>query len=392
MTCSPGTTPTGPPRSRRLHGLALCAGGAGLELGIELALGDAYRTVCYVERDAYAAAVLAARMEEGRLDPAPLWDDVSTFDGRRWRGTVDLLTAGFPCQPFSQAGAQQGDRDARHLWPQIRRIINGARPALVFLENVPGVLTVRQRDGRPAYAVIRGELERLGYQVTETLLRASDVGAAHRRERLFICGHAVADAERQRGAGRRRARDVGTSAADRPSETPERERLRDTPHDCRPTLADACRTGCQGGQQPGESTHTGICQDSERAATAQLHRPFLVPPRPDDARGWATTLAVRPDLAPAIEPRLRGVVDGVARGMEFRTQRLRLLGNGVYPLAAAVAFRLLALPFLGESDDRDPARRDLGSLRPENRDSPRGAATPAAVGGRGAEALRLPGH
>ena len=84
-----------------MRGLAVCAGVAGIELGLKLALGDSYRTVCYVEREAFAAELLARRMEEGCLEMAPIWDDLESFDGRPWRGVVDLLSAGFPCQPVS---------------------------------------------------------------------------------------------------------------------------------------------------------------------------------------------------------------------------------------------------------------------------------------------------
>ena len=76
--------------------LALCAGVGTLELGIRIAVPDA-RTVCYVEREIYAAAVLAKRMQEGDLDDAPVWTDITTFDGAAWRGCVDILAAGYPC-------------------------------------------------------------------------------------------------------------------------------------------------------------------------------------------------------------------------------------------------------------------------------------------------------
>jgi len=116
--------------------LSLCAGVGGLELGLKLAIPGA-RTVCYVERDSYAAATLVARMADQALDPAIVWDDIATFDGRPWRGRVDLVTAGFPCQPASLAGRRRGTADDRWLWPDIVRIIGEVRPQYVFLENVP---------------------------------------------------------------------------------------------------------------------------------------------------------------------------------------------------------------------------------------------------------------
>jgi hypothetical protein len=111
-----------------LAGLALCAGVGGLDLGLRLALGRAYRTVGYVDREAFAAAVLVARMADKALDPAPVWDDIETFDGTAWRGRVDLVSAGFPCQPFSAAGQGRGIDDERWLWPHLARIIAEAGP------------------------------------------------------------------------------------------------------------------------------------------------------------------------------------------------------------------------------------------------------------------------
>src|SRR5262249_54028738 len=132
--------------------LSLCAGYGGIDLGLELALPGA-RTVCYVEREATAAGLLVSRFEDGPLDPAPIWSDVKTFDGRPWRGAVDIVVAGYPCQPFSCAGKQLGTKDPRHLWPDVARIIRQVQPEQVFLENVDahlrlGFLEVAQSMGR----------------------------------------------------------------------------------------------------------------------------------------------------------------------------------------------------------------------------------------------------
>ena len=80
----------------------------------------------HVERETFAAATLVARMEDASLDQAVVWDDVGTFDGRPWRGAVDIVTAGYPCQPFSVAGRRLGSEDPRHLWPHVARIIGRA--------------------------------------------------------------------------------------------------------------------------------------------------------------------------------------------------------------------------------------------------------------------------
>ena len=104
-----------------MNGLALCGGIGGLELGLDLAMPD-YRTVCYVEREAAAAAILVAAMEHDTLAQAPVWDDLLTFRGRQWRGVVDCVSAGFPCQPWSASGKRQGTADERWIWPAIARM------------------------------------------------------------------------------------------------------------------------------------------------------------------------------------------------------------------------------------------------------------------------------
>jgi len=167
-----------------LRTLELCAGYG----GFSLALHDIARTVCFVERDAYAAAVLVARMRDGGLPPGAIWDDLATFDGRPWRGRVDLITAGFPCQPFSAAGQRRGIVDDRWLWPDIERIISDVEPGYVFLENVPGVVA----HGLPE---ICHSLADLGFDAEWALYSAADVGAPHRRNRFWLVGHRMVDAE-----------------------------------------------------------------------------------------------------------------------------------------------------------------------------------------------------
>ncbi len=160
-----------------MYGLALCAGVGGLELGISAAVPN-YRAVCYVERGAYVSSLLAARMEAGDLPPAPIYSDLRSFDGRPWRGVVDLVSAGYPCQPFSVAGSRAGADDPRHLWPEVYRIIREARPRLVFLENVPGHLSMGFGD-------VLGDLAAAGYAAEWGVFSAAEVGAPHLRKRLF---------------------------------------------------------------------------------------------------------------------------------------------------------------------------------------------------------------
>lgn len=159
--------------------MAACAGYGGLELGLRGCLRET-RVVCCVEREAYAAALLAARMEAGDVDPAPIWSDANTFDGKPWRGVVDLFAAGFPCQPHSVAGKHLGTQDERWIWPELARIIREVQPGIVALENVPGLVATH------GLAECLGDLAEAGLDAEWGCLRASAIGAPHRRERLFI--------------------------------------------------------------------------------------------------------------------------------------------------------------------------------------------------------------
>lgn len=166
-----------------LRTISLCSGVGGLDLGLDegarrAGFGGA-RAVCMVEGEAFAAATLAAQMESGGLAPAPIWSDLHTFDARPWRGVVDLVVGGYPCQPFSLAGGRLGADDPRHLWPAVARVVRECAPALCFFENVGGHLSLGGRE-------VISELQSMGYRVACSLWTAEEVGAPHRRERLFI--------------------------------------------------------------------------------------------------------------------------------------------------------------------------------------------------------------
>jgi len=162
--------------TRTTH-LELFAGaGGGIYAGILLG----WRTVCAVERDEYCQRVLAKRQADGIFDSFPVWDDCETFDGRPWRGVVDIVSAGFPCQPFSNAGTGTGAEDKKNGWPHAARIIRETAPILVFLENVPGLVTTGY------FGTVLGDLADAGYNAEWMVLGADDCGAPHRRKRLWI--------------------------------------------------------------------------------------------------------------------------------------------------------------------------------------------------------------
>ena len=168
---------------RPVDELSLFSGYGGFTLGLRLA-GIPVRTVCYVENEPYAQSIIRARIEDGYLGDAPIWDDVRTFDGRPWRGVVDIVTAGFPCQPHSVAGRRVGAADDRNLWPDTLRVIGAVGPRFALLENVPGILA----NGYAGTVV--GELAEIGYDAIWHCVPAVAVGAPHLRWRWFCLAYA----------------------------------------------------------------------------------------------------------------------------------------------------------------------------------------------------------
>jgi len=149
--------------------LSLFSGAGGGLLGTTHLLG--WRTVCYVEWDAYAVEVIKARIRDGYLHDAPIWNDAFTFDGRPWAGLVDVVTAGFPCQPFSVAGKGLAENDPRNGWPAVIRILREVRPRFALLENVPNLLA------KPYARVIFGELAEAGFDARWDCISAAELGA-----------------------------------------------------------------------------------------------------------------------------------------------------------------------------------------------------------------------
>ena len=445
---------------RPQHGLSLCAGGGGLDMGLGLA-EPGFHTRCYVEWEAYPRQTLIAAQRAGYLAHAPIWDDVTTFDARHFAGAFDTLLAGYPCQPFSAAGQRKGADDERHLWPDVARIARELGPALrwIFLENVAGHVSL-------GLETVLRELREMGFTPAAGLFTAAETGAAHERERVFIVAYRagvgtgepddaqralprgdarggpgrgglrlhgeMADAdggqrgdERQqcggeqrlqpegrpvggegsggsvghpsgigRGKGRaepilRGGRDAAACAGgavghpgpdadargldggtDRggpiggESDCAERQRLRPGSRGAGGDmeLADPGQPGLEGRERCGSSDERDRPPASGPAS--ELRRPLLHAPSPADMDLWRFTLDLAPDLAPALslghvvgvadraaqmvaqgllaEEAAESLVRGMASSMADRSRALRLLGNGVHPLAAAYAWRALA--------------------------------------------------
>ncbi len=178
--------------------LSLCSGYSGIGLGLKRVL-PSLREIAHVEIEAYAIANLVKKMEESSLPPAPIFTDLKAFPFASFRGCVDILSGGFPCQPFSSAGKRLGTEDPRHLFPYIAKGIGLCRPRLVFLENVEGIISAKMPDGTSVLQYVLRELESLGYRATAGVFSASEVGAAHQRKRVFIL--AVANTLNERSQG-----------------------------------------------------------------------------------------------------------------------------------------------------------------------------------------------
>ena len=189
--------------SGALSELALFAGAGGGILGGKL-LG--WRTVCAVERDQYAASVLAQRQNDGLLEAFAIWDDVQTFDGRPWRGVVDVISGGFPCQDISAIGKGKGIAGERSgLWRHMARIISEAAPQIVFVENSPNLRT-RGLD------VVLSDLARMGFDAVWGVVGADAAGLQHQRKRIWILAHTASGAARLKTERQGRQNAVGRSA------------------------------------------------------------------------------------------------------------------------------------------------------------------------------------
>ena len=327
--------------------ISLASGSGMLDAGVDLGSGGSARPVLYVEWEATAAVVLAARMADGSLQPAPVWSDLGTLDCEPWRGLVDGIVGGYPCQPFSGTGiGRRGDKqrlghdDPRNLWPSIERLIDAVRPSWCFFENVGAHFRFGYFD------VVRPALERRGYVVKEQVIEALDVGAPHARERLFIL---AVDRSLRLSAGPTcpgTGLDALAHADDDLHARPRagasgRERLGAGGGDDRRGGGDAggdARGGVPGerGAEPPEGAYLGRGPGGGRLA-----RPDW-PPLPEDDRGWAERLRRLPEGLPVSQYVSRGDTNGVAGGLGLRREDVfRIVGNGVVPQQAALAWNLL---------------------------------------------------
>jgi len=298
--------------------LSLFTGVGGGDLAFQHLL-EGFRCVGYVEYEKYCQDVIRQRIEDGLLDCAPIFGDIREFNreyAEGYKGMVDLITAGFPCQPFSVAGKQKGKDDSRNMWPEAIRSVRLVRPQYCFFENVPGLLASGYMPR------IFADVAETGYNAKWTVLGANDVGANHKRKRLWV----LANAQKWQNNKRKRRdlekktksreginptisisdNNVSNSSKqnDRPNSSESIDRQIQQPRKC-DFKRDVANAGESGLSEP-------RCKSCGRMSTK--------------GENWAT------------EPALGRVAHGVANRMD----RLKAIGNGQVPQCAATAWRVLS--------------------------------------------------
>jgi len=267
-----------------------------------------WRTICAVEWEAYPASVLLARQNDGFLPPFPIWDDVQTFDGKPWRGIVDVISGGFPCQDISAAGKGAGITGERSgMWKHMARIIGEVRPQYVFVENSP-MLTSR------GLGTVLGDLASMGFDAEWGVLSANNVGAPHLRERIWILASDTRFKRCDNGLDHREKRQV----------------LYDIDRDAKKSKSTRQRRISGIGKIGEDVANTTIerCKKFSNSTSSQEQANYA---------WWSSSHGKPKTDWWESEPEVGRMADGVAS----RVDRLKAIGNGQVPLCAATAFKLL---------------------------------------------------
>jgi len=309
---------------RRLYVLDTFTGIGGGILG-HLLCG--HRIVCAVELDPYCRSVLVQRQNDGHLPTFPIWDDVRTFDGRRWRGIVDVVSGGFPCQNISPAGDRAGITGEKSaLWFQMLRIIREVRPEYVFVENSAQLI-------RNGLDVVLGGLDESGYDAQWCVLGASDVGAPHYRKRCWILAYANGRpaftirsgvGKEAEGASSHREKNSSAGITRRASADEWRDSLLGLEYESGESSKRNNETNVSDTENGGIMRRDWQLSTTEKTGGVQRDHGGGTPEY--GTRKWWK-----------VEPGIRRVVDGCPH----RLDRLKGLGNAQVPLCAAVAWKTL---------------------------------------------------
>lgn len=318
-----------------LRELALFAGVGGGILGGKL-LG--WRTVCAVEIQPYPASVLAARQNEGILENFPIWDDVKTFNGKPWRGIVDLVSGGFPCQDISVAGKGAGIKgDRSGLWTDFARIIREVQPRYAFIENSPMLVT-------RGLNVVLQDLAKMGYGATWGIISAKDVGANHLRKRIWILAYSLMHPDNRKKCG---SNEQANCLAEK------------MPEEYRSSRQSSRASAIQGSNSLRGYAETDMANSKgeqnrrvfQRGIQSYARASGIKDDISDTYRKGLEILwsqSIRPH---GIESRGKSLssywwevepfLDRMAHGIPNRNDRLKALGNAQVPLCAATAFKVL---------------------------------------------------
>jgi DNA (cytosine-5)-methyltransferase 1 len=289
---------------------SLCTGYGGLDMAVE-AYFDA-ETVWCAEFDKYASQVVQARFD------VPNYGDIKSIN---WADLepIDILTAGYPCQPFSHAGYRKGTDDERHIFPYILEAISILRPSYVILENVRGHLSLGLKE------VLAG-LTEIGYNAQWQLVRASDVGAPHQRARIFIVAYPTSQGSQ---GGGWQERGIGS----------------ETVTDTNDPGGIGNMSGLSSRSNPRSIGNTDYQYQSHNRKVSRLGRRFT--PRCEMHMQATPPPLDQGKLNPVFVEYMMGLPGGWVTDTGLsRTQQLKMLGNGVVPQQAEYALELL----LGEKD------------------------------------------
>lgn len=327
-----------------------CAGYGGIQLGLRRVITN-LRTVAYSEIEAFACANMVAKIEAGALDAAPIWTDLKTFPCEQFRGKVDLLVAGYPCQPFSVAGKRLGAEDPRHLWPNIRRAIGIIQPRYCFFENVEGHISL-------GLSTVISDLEEDGYSATWGIFSAEEVGAPHRRKRVFILANRNGKHRSASSSGRDDDGQAGSSGEELAHHSSERfQWVRECSGQERwEEQAGHAGSCCQvWPSRPGEPQHEWepprVVVDTKHNGHATAEEGRSVGEEQKEGRLQESEGECRQATKyRKTQSKMGRDTDGLADRMDYaelcescdnRVDELRLLGNGVVPATAAKAWETL---------------------------------------------------